>query len=149
MGYKFENCLVRYGMSFIYFELNVFLQSLNFTNLCRKKKNLKKCEDPSTPQVMDYTTKRNEQNGLSIAECLYELADNKKCEVNYSQIQEQEDLYHHLRETVPKNNVNDDTYMVAGYKTVDKENVYFHGMNDPYDHLRETYRTKHKDDMTM
>lgn len=96
--------------------------------------------------MTDFARERNEQSGSSVSECLYKLADNQKFVSTASQIQEQEKLYHHLRETVPKSNVSESTYMVAGYKNRDIESVYFHGMNDPYDHLRETYRTRHNDD---
>lgn len=79
-------------------------------------------------------------------ECLYELANNKKVQAETSSNQETDDFYHHLRDHIPKINIKDDTYMVANYKTSDKENVHFGRMEDPYDHLRGTNRTRQEDD---
>lgn len=36
--------------------------------------------------------------------------------------------------------------MVAGYKTSDEDNVHFGRIEDPYDHLRGTDRTRQEDD---
>uniref|UniRef100_K1Q840 Uncharacterized protein n=1 Tax=Magallana gigas TaxID=29159 RepID=K1Q840_MAGGI len=83
--------------------------------------------------------------GNSPKECLYDFADNSKLEEETQYNEENEELYHHLRESVPTNNVNDNTYMVAGYKTSDEDNVYFGRMEDPYDHLRGTDRTRQED----
>lgn len=84
--------------------------------------------------------------GNSPKECLYDFADNSKTEEQTQYNLENEVLYHHIRESVPTNNVNDDTYMVARYKPSDEENVHFGRMEDPYDHLRGTDRTRHEDD---
>lgn len=79
-------------------------------------------------------------------ECLYELANNEKVQAETSSNQETDDFYHHLGDHIPKINIKDDAYMVANYKTSDKENVHFGRMEDPYDHLRGTNRTRQEDD---
>ncbi|XP_052678889.1 uncharacterized protein LOC128159744 [Crassostrea angulata] len=125
-----------------------------------RKKFLLKRERPSTSILTEFSSERNKQTsyendknqginkmfvGNSPKECLYDFADNSKLEEETQYNQENEELYHHLRESVPTNNVNDNTYMVAGYKTSDEDNVYFGRMEDPYDHLRGTDRTRQED----
>lgn len=125
-----------------------------------RKKFLLKRERPSTSILTEFSSERNKQTshendknqginkmfvGNSPKECLYDFADNSKLEEETQYNQENEVLYHHLRESVPTNNVNDNIYMVAGYKTSDEDNVYFGRMEDPYDHLRGTDRTRQED----
>ncbi|XP_052676892.1 uncharacterized protein LOC128158180 [Crassostrea angulata] len=126
-----------------------------------RKKFLLKRERPSTSILTEFSSEKikqtqsheNDKNqginkmsvGNSPKECLYDFADNSKLEEETHYNQENEVLYHHLRESVPTNNVNDNTYMVAGYKTSDEDNVYFGRVEDPYDHLRGADRTRQED----
>lgn len=84
--------------------------------------------------------------GNSPKECLYDFADNSKLEEETQYKQENEDVYHHLRESVPTNDANDDTYMVARYKTSREDNVYLGRMEDQYDHLIRRDRTRQEND---
>lgn len=125
-----------------------------------RKTFLLKRKRPNTSILTEFSSERNKQSSHendnnqrideifvrnSPKECLYDFADNSKLEEETQYNQEDEVLYHHLRERVPTNNVNDNTYMVAGYKTSDEDNVYFGRVEDPYDHLRGTDRTRQED----
>uniref|UniRef100_A0A8W8LUB5 WSC domain-containing protein n=1 Tax=Magallana gigas TaxID=29159 RepID=A0A8W8LUB5_MAGGI len=124
--------------------------------MCRKKKLMKREFEGTSPseggkrrKIISGIDGNQTKNNVSVLnmpkECLYELANNEKVQAETSSNQETDDFYHHLGDHIPKINIKDDTYMVAGYKTSDENNVFFGRVEDPYDHLRGTDRTNQED----
>ncbi|XP_052680899.1 uncharacterized protein LOC128161627 [Crassostrea angulata] len=118
-----------------------------------RKQIVSKRKQSSTLDARERGSNRKEQtrsDGVVVANspksCLYDFADNSKLEEETQYKQENEDVYHHLRESVPTNDANDDTYMVARYKTSREDNVYLGRMEDQYDHLIRRDRTRQEND---
>eukprot|EP00105_Crassostrea_gigas_P038755 XP_019922903.1 PREDICTED: uncharacterized protein LOC105328530 isoform X1 [Crassostrea gigas] len=121
--------------------------------IIRRKQIVSKRKLSSTLDVRERGSNRKEQKrseGVLVANspksCLYDFADNSKLEEKTHNNQENEVLYHHLRESVPTNDANDNTYMAARYKTSREDNVYFGRMEDQYDHLVRADRTRQEND---
>lgn len=71
----------------------------------------------------------------------YELADNGKLIETYSKNKDNIKPYKDIKEPISGN----DTYMVASYKMLDGESVYFEKNKASYNHLRETSRFRHEE----
>lgn len=122
-----------------------------------RTKNIRIKEKCSTPQKQTECSRfryeetsiaelnpKNKQGHQSVTgTSFYELAGNRKLSETYSKNKDNNKLYDEIKEPSSGN----DIYMVASYKMLDGESVNFDRNKASYDHLRETSRIRHEENM--